>query len=52
MVASPETDGGAWIYDQRLPINDIQLTNWQGYPMAGAPLNKAAIVGTCVITCA
>jgi hypothetical protein len=46
MVASSETDGGAWIYDQRLPINDIQLNNWQGYPMAAAPINKAAIVAS------
>ena len=46
MVASPETDGGAWIYDQRLPINDIQLNNWQGYPMAAAPFNKAATVAS------
>jgi hypothetical protein len=52
MVASPETDGGAWIYDQRLPINDIQLTNWQGYPMAGAPLNKAAIVASLPVPAA
>ena len=46
MVASSETDGGAWIYDQRLPINDIQLNNWQGYPMAAAPFNKAATVAS------
>jgi hypothetical protein len=46
MVASPEMDGGTWIYDQRLPINDIQLTTWQGYPMAAAPLNKAATIAS------
>ena len=47
MVAFPETDVGAsWIYDQRLPTNDIQLTTWQGYPMAVAPVNKAATVAS------
>jgi hypothetical protein len=46
MVAFPETDSGTWIYDQRLPTNDIQLTSWQGYPMSAAPLNKAAAVAS------
>jgi len=46
MVAFPETDVGAsWIYDQRLPTNDIQLTTWQGMQMA-APLSKAATVAS------
>ena len=46
MVASPETNGGTWIYDQRLPTNDFQLTNWQGMQMATSPLNKAAAVAS------
>ena len=36
MVASPETDVVAWIYDQRLPMNDFRLTTKQGMPMAFA----------------
>ena len=34
MVASPETDVVAWIYDQRLPMNDFRLTTKQGMPLA------------------
>jgi hypothetical protein len=46
MVAFPETDRGTWIYDQRLPTNDFQLTTRQGMQMATAPLNKAAAVAS------
>ena len=46
MVAFPETDKGTWIYDQRFPTNDFQLTTQQGMQMAAALLNKAATVAS------